>query len=149
MTAAIVLLIAWGALAFGAVYPWAYTPLLIGSALTGAAALVRHRDRRFPGPTRAALFGLVVVMAAAALQLVPLPSAVLGTVSPNTDAFLEKHDLGYAFGGMADADPAESEPVPAKGAWHPLSLAPRRTSLALGFLSALTVLLAGVTLALS
>jgi len=35
--------IAWGTFAFGAVYPWAYTPLAIACAMLGATALVAYR----------------------------------------------------------------------------------------------------------
>ena len=34
-----ILIVAWGALAFGAVYPWAYAPLLVASAAAGAVGL--------------------------------------------------------------------------------------------------------------
>lgn len=145
LTAAVVLLLAWGALAFGSVYPWAYTPLLAGCALTGAAALAIHRSRRLPGPTRAAFLGLVLVLGAGALQLIPLPPGVLEVVSPKTDAFLETYDLAYVFGSAADP----SEGTPGTGSWHPVSLAPRRTLVGLAFLGAFTLLLAGLTTALS
>ncbi len=147
LTAAVVLLVAWGALAFGSVYPWAYTPLLAGCALTGAVALVVHRSRRLPGATRAAFLGLIVVLGAGAVQLIPLPSGVLEAVSPKTDAFLETYDLGYVFG--SPADPSEEAPAEPTGSWHPLSLAPGRTLVGLAFLAAFTLLLAGLTTALS
>ncbi|MBA3641142.1 MAG: O-antigen ligase family protein [Acidobacteriota bacterium] len=136
LTAAVVLLVAWGALAFGSVYPWAYTPLLAGCALTGAVALGVHRARRLPGATRAAFLALIVVLGAGAVQLIPLPAGVLEAVSPKTDAFLEQYDLGYVFGN-------------ASRSWHSLSLAPRRTMVGLAFLAAFTLLLAGLTTALS
>ena len=144
---AAVLLVAWGALAFGAVYPWAYTPLLAGCALTGATALVVHRSRRLPDPTRLAVIGLLVVLAAGAVQLVPLPASVLDAVSPKTGAFLESYDLGYAFGSQGE--PAETDSADSIRAWHPLSLAPRQTLVGLGLLAAFTLLLAGLTTALS
>ena len=40
MVAAALALIAWGAFAFGAVYPWAYTPLGVGCAMVGLAGLL-------------------------------------------------------------------------------------------------------------
>lgn len=147
LTAAVVLLIAWGALAFGSVYPWAYTPLLAGCAATGAVALFVHRARRLPDPTRVAVTAAIVVIAAGSLQVIPLPPALLDTLSPASATFLDSHDLGYVFG--ATADPAETETVDARRSWHPLSLAPRDTLVGLGVLAAFTLLLAGMVKALS
>lgn len=157
LTAAVVLLVAWGALAFGSVYPWAYIPLLTGCAVAGALALFVHRSRRLPAPTRLAVIALVAVIAAGAVQVIPLPPALLETVSPKTDAFLQNYDLRYAFG--IDGDPADVDAAAASGStvggtakggtWHPLSLAPGDTLVGLGFLTAFTLLLAGLTLALS
>ena len=147
LTAAVVLLLAWGSFAFGSVYPWAYTPLLAGCALTGAVALFVHRSRPLPDPTRAAILALLVVLAAGAVQLVPLPAGVLETVSPSTDAFLETHDLGYAFG--SPVEPPGDEDLQARRSWHPLSISPRQTLVGLAFLAAFTLLLAGLTTALS
>lgn len=147
LTAVVVLLVAWGALAFGSVYPWAYTPLLAGCALTGAVGLAVHRSRRLPAATRAAFLALLVVLGAGAVQLIPLPPAVLDAVSPNTGAFLETYDLGYVFGSMAE--PTDEVATQASTSWHPLSLAPRRTLVGLASLAAFTLLLAGLTTALS
>src|SRR5215218_7565038 len=110
MTAAALALIAWGALAFGAVYPWAYTPLLAGCALVGALGLVINRSKPLPSGIGAAVVALIVVLAAGLLQVVPVPGAVLAAVSPSADVFLRNYNIGY------DA------------AWHPLSLEPRSTS---------------------
>ncbi|MBA3296831.1 MAG: hypothetical protein H0U19_07835, partial [Acidobacteria bacterium] len=56
-----VAVIAWGALAFGAPYPWAYTPLLIGCAVAGALGLSLHRTKPFPRVNRAAIIALLCV----------------------------------------------------------------------------------------
>ncbi|MEO5896076.1 MAG: O-antigen ligase family protein [Vicinamibacterales bacterium] len=131
MTAAVMALVAWGALAFGAVYPWAYTPLLAGCALVGALGLLLNRTKPFPCGTGPATLALVVVLAAGLLQLVPLPSTVLRTISPSTLEFLQRYTVGY------------------DDASHPLSLVPQSTAIGLAFLACFTLLLAGLTAALS
>lgn len=141
MTAAVLLLVVWGALAFGAVYPWAYAPLLAGCATVGSVGIVSNRSRAFSRNSRAALFALLAIAAAVMLQLVPLPSAVLAAVSPSADTFLTNHDLNYALGGNGGSPDAR--------VWHPLSLAPRDTALGLAFLISFMILLAGLTPALS
>src|SRR5918993_2650763 len=148
---AVVLLVAWGALAFGSVYPWAFTPLLAACALTGAVALLihrrRHRSRQLPGATRAAFLGLAIVLVAGAVQVIPLAPGVIEVVSPNTDAFLKTYNLGYAFGtpsALSDEGLATSS-----ASWHPLSLAPRQTLIGLALLAGFTLLLVGLTTALS
>jgi O-antigen ligase len=127
IVAAVLAVIAWGALAFGAVYPWAYTPLLAACAAIGMAALLR------PGPSMprgsaAVLFALGCVLLAGLLQLVPLPTGVLRTISPATDAFLRNYSLAYVVDGTP----------------HPLSINPAQTWLGLGFLAAFLVFLAGL-----
>ena len=141
------MLIAWGALAFGAVYPWAYTPLLLGCAAAGALGLFLHRAKPFSRMNQAVVVGLLCVAAAGVVQVIPLPAGVLKTVSPATDAFLRTYDLTYAFGGSVE-DVSGSEGG-AGGVWHPLSLDPRASLVGLGFLAAFTLLLAGLTRALS
>src|SRR5215210_726097 len=98
VTAAVLALIAWGALAFGAVYPWAYTPLLAGCALVGAVGLVINRKRPLPSGITAPVLALVAVLAAGLLQIVPLPAGVVKTLSPSADAFLLSYKVGYAPG---------------------------------------------------
>jgi hypothetical protein len=131
--AAAVAVIAWGALAFGAVYPWAFRPLLAGCALVGVMGIVLHRHRTISRPSRLAIMALVGVMAAGLLQVVPLPAGILKTLSPATDAFLQNYDIAYALGAS----------------WHPLSLAPKATLLGVAFLAAFTLFLVGLTRALS
>ena len=129
---ACVAIVAWGALAFGAVYPWAYTPLLVACAVTGLLGLF-ERGRRMPRASRRILFGLLAVGAAAALQLVPLSPSLLETISPATAAFLGNYDLRYAVEPFA----------------HPLSLKPALTMRGLVILAALTLFLAGLARSLS
>jgi len=133
LVATVLAILFWGALAFGAVYPWAYTPLLIACAITGAVASLRRRRGALPSESRAVLVALVCVFAAGVLQLVPVTSGVLRAVSPATDAFLRNYSLSYA----ADAPP------------HSLSVNPQATWLGLAFLGAFTLFLAGLVRALS
>ena len=151
LTAAVVLLVAWGALAFGSVYPWAFTPLLAGCALTGVVALVihrtRHRTRVLPSATRAAFLALALVLSAGAAQVIPLPPGVIEVLSPKTDAFLRTYDLGYVFG--TPSEPSDEGAEQSSPSWHPLSLAPRQTLIGLALLAAFTLLLVGLTTALS
>lgn len=86
--------IAWGVLAFGAVYPWAYWPLAISSGGLGAWAIIKTgawADRRLrPLAIVLGLTGLAI-----GVQLVPLPYGVVMSISPGVDAFLREFLLGY------------------------------------------------------
>jgi hypothetical protein len=126
--AAVVVIIAWGALAFGAVYTWAYLPLLAACAAVGLLGLAWGRGVKICGASRSAIIALMIVGAAGLAQLVPLPVAMLKTLSPATDAFLRHYDLAYAV----DA------------ARHPLSINPAATMLGLTFLTAFVIFLAGL-----
>ena len=123
-----VAVVAWGALAFGAVYEWAYIPLLVTCVLLGLLGLASSKQVPI-GESRAILIGLALTGAASLVQLIPLQASVLRGISPSTDAFLQQYDLGYAVGD----------------ATHPLSLDPGATVLGVGFLVALGVFLAGLT----
>lgn len=133
ITACVIVIIAWGALAFGAVYSWAYTPLLAACALTGAAGLFRARAIPMAGSSLAVLIALLAVMTAGLAQLVPLPPAVLRTISPATYAFLKNYSLSYAV-----------SPSP-----HALSIDPPQTLLGLAFVGAFILFLAGTVRAFS
>jgi putative inorganic carbon (HCO3(-)) transporter len=125
-------IVAWGALAFGAVYEWAYTPLLVACAATGLYGLVEPR-RRMPTASRRVVLVLLVFVAAAALQLVPLKPPMLAAISPGTVRFLQAYDLRYAV-----------EPFQ-----HPISVNPSATVRGLLFFGAFTVFLAGLARSLS
>ena len=51
----VVALLVWGALSFGAVYPWGYWPLAAGAAAVGVWALARTQAWREPRPRLVAL----------------------------------------------------------------------------------------------
>ncbi len=127
-----ILIVAWGALAFGAVYPWAYAPLLAASAAAGAIGLLEP-GRRMPRASRRVIIGLLCVGGAAAVQLVPMTPDILEAISPATAAFLRNYTLRYAVEPFA----------------HPLSVDPAQTRRGLLFLAAFTLLLAGLARGLS
>lgn len=128
ISAGIMLTLAWGALAFGATYPWAYLPLLALSAIVGSVGLLYGRR---PLPTRT-LLGLGLLGLAAALQAVPLPRSIVFAVSPASESILLNYDLAYALGNGVSRV-------------RSISISPQRTALAMGFLVVFGALLAGTT----
>lgn len=137
-----VVFVAWGALAFGAVYPWAYWPLVAAAAATGVVGLRRNlsvdRDAAFP---KRLFLAIGFVALAIALQLVPLPRPVLSRLSPATDGLLQKYNLPYAAA-------VTTGEVPERWTRHALSLNPEATGRSLALLVAFTLLLAGLSRAL-
>jgi putative inorganic carbon (HCO3(-)) transporter len=126
--ALLVAAIAWGAFAFGAVYPWAYWPLVavilaVGllSFLAASAAALRPLHL---GPLTGAL---LLFAAAAALQLVPLPFEWLGRASPQAPGLVRALDLSLG------AQPAR----------HPLSIAPGLTAIGLMLFASFALLVLG------
>ncbi|MEO7189930.1 MAG: O-antigen ligase family protein [Vicinamibacterales bacterium] len=122
--------IAWGALAFGAVYPWAYGPLALVSAGLGVWASVvtrAWRDQTF----RVVAMALAAVAAAIALQLVALPYSVVRALSPGVDRFLRQYTLAYHPASL-----------------HPMSISPASTFVALTLFVAFALLLLGATRAM-
>lgn len=127
--------IAWGAFAFGAVYPWAYWPLLASSVLVGFIGLVapapftwRHLDMRH------VMAAVGLLLAACAVQLLPLPLGLLERISPNTLPIAIELEPALRL-NLVDS--------------HPLSIVPAQTARALTIGASLTVLLAGTTRLLS
>ena len=116
------LTLAWGALAFGAVYQWSYRPLLLAAVVTGALAWWRAPRRAPPWPVVA---GVLATVAAIALQLVPLDHSTLSRFFPGTHRILSDLNLPY-FNAVATA---------ARFA-HPLSVWPAGTMIGLIFLEA-------------
>jgi putative inorganic carbon (HCO3(-)) transporter len=133
--AAVPALIAWGTLAFGAVYPWAYVPLMIAASCIGVAGLSRSTPRsKFPAGFAIAL---AVVAAAICVQLVPLSSAALAALSPDADRVLRIVDLRYAADAANDT------------ATHAVSIDPARTLRALGFFVSCSLLILGIAQSLN
>ena len=139
MTATALASVSWGVLALGAVYPWAYWPVLWGALITGLMGL--HRGSGFLQTFRhPLLLSAVALCCAVLLQLIPLSPWVLRTVSPSTHAFVQAYMtlpdevVTTATNGTA-AGPA--------GAAQPLSLRPRATVTSLVFVLAFGVAIAG------
>jgi hypothetical protein len=91
----LVVALLWGAVAFGAVYPWAYWPLAAASVLVFACAIGSSTAPRSVPPA-ALIAALCVLGVAIALQLVPLPVGVLAAISPGTMRALEQLDPAVA-----------------------------------------------------
>lgn len=121
--------IAGGALAFGAVYPWAYWPLAVACLASGALALAVGRAAEPAIPDRPLRFALAAIGAAVAVQLVPLPGALLAQLSPRTVGLLQEINPAYAAGLVP---------------FHPLSVWPKDTWTALSLYAAFAVFLAGM-----
>lgn len=128
------LLLTWGALAFGAEYAWAYTPLLVFSLVPAVLGL---RASRGAGPSRAMLVALGLVYLAGVVQAFGpawlVPTSVQAPPAVN---------YGQLY-ALVTMQPQPQEPNTA------ISIAPGRTLLGLAFLTAFTLLLAGCTRAIS
>jgi O-antigen ligase len=106
-SAAVVAIVAWGALAFGAVYEWAYRPLALACVASGAL-MIAGAPRRVRLPIAGAV---AAVLAAVLLQQVPLPRAMLGRLSPAAPQLLAQYDVAFALGSPSHAlsiDPART-----------------------------------------
>jgi hypothetical protein len=143
---ATVLLVAWGALAFGAVYPWAYTPLLAGcAALGGGAWLIASRLRAPDRHVRALIVCLGLVIAGGVLQLIPLAPGVRQTISPASEAFLQANDLAYSSASARHAQTGIGGATAIASRRRPLSINSHGTLKGILFAAAFTLLLAGLT----
>jgi hypothetical protein len=129
--AMVVAAIAWGAFAFGAVYSWAYWPL-VGAALAVALAGLLAPGRigwRQLSLGRLSI-ALAVFLVACAVQLVPLPWTIVSAISPQAPAIVAELDLG-ARQGLTTA--------------HPLSIDPPRSVRGLAVVGSLVFLVVGAT----
>lgn len=122
--------VAWGALAFGGVYPWAYWPLAAACALSGCFALTVARGARIRAADRSLTIALVAFAAAVLIQLIPLPTNTLLAISPNTVDVLRRLDVSFAAGLVSR---------------HPISLWPRDTGIAFALYGSLALLLVGTS----
>ncbi len=121
------LIVAWGALAFGAVYPWSYGPLCVACAVSGVVALTVPRVRA--SLPRTLVIAVAALIGAALLQQVPLPRHLLQQISPAAGAILTRYDLAFGF-------------EPAAG--HALSIDPSRTWAGILLLTCLAVFWLGL-----
>ena len=126
-----VVTLAWGVLAFGAVYPWAYWSLAVVAIFAGAAGLwaVRGASDRSRVPIGVLVALGVIVGAAAMVQLLPVRTDLLERITPNTVSTLRAYNLAFPSNETG---------------WFPLSIRPQATveSIALG--GAAFVLMLGV-----
>ncbi len=141
------LLVVWGALAFGAVYPWAWRPLITGCAVVGAACWLVARRYGARAHDRALLATLGCIALAGLLQLTPMPRGARLLVSPSSDTVLLEQDLEYAVAARLTGvtDDGSTAQVPAALPERALSINPDATARALVLLVGLTLLLAGLT----
>jgi len=109
---AVTAILAWGVVAFGAVYPWGYQPLAVACAIVGGIALVTRRLRT----SGSIAVALAAVAIAVILQVVSLPAGALQRFSPTAVTLLSRYDLAFAL-----------QP----GASHSLSIDPSQTLLGL------------------
>jgi O-antigen ligase len=126
--------IAWGAFAFGAVYPWAYWPLAgvcVGAGLAGLLTRSRAESLHGIGPVAVAL-GLVA--AVVMMQLLPLPGGLLGAVSPRAPELLKELDARFAWQLVSV---------------HGISIDPAATTRALALYVSFGLLMLGLTRSLS
>jgi len=122
------LVLAWGALAFGAVYDWAFWPLAAACAVCGAHALMqRSHVPRLPGVLPPVCLAAVAV--AALVQIVPLPRNLLAVLSPQAAPVLADLDISFAAQAVDR---------------HALSIAPQATMTALLLFASFVTLMLGV-----
>lgn len=124
VTALILALLALGALAFGAVYPWAYGPLFAAAAIVGAFGMYRGG---IPRPLRPLGLALLLAWMAAALQLLPVPQSLVERLSPATVAILQTYSLSFPL-----------------TEWVPLSIEPASTRVAVLAAGALALYVIGL-----
>jgi O-antigen ligase len=128
LTAILIGLLTFGALAFGAVHDWSRTVLVVFSVLLGLAA------HQLLGPSGTALprryFELLIC--AVLLQVVPVPGYLLRIANPRTAEILEVQNVQFGF------DPVNSS--------HAVSIDPANTLIAISVLVACASCLLAVTI---
>jgi O-antigen ligase len=122
-SSALLVAVMWGALAFAAVYPWAYLPLAAWSAVLGVWGFLATRGRS-PWTIDPLAIALAAAAIGIALQTVPLPYDLFTRISPAGDRYLRAQFVQFAV-----------NPPPV----HPLSLSPQNTWLAFWLFSGLTL----------
>lgn len=132
LTSVLIAIVLLGALALGAVAPWAYWPLAAVCAGVGLWALVGARARG-RSPARPVVIALGLVAVAIAVQLLPWPYGWFVRLSPAADRLLAEYNTAYSF-------------LPP--AWHALSISPRATLTALGLFLALALFFLGLSVGL-
>jgi len=130
-TAALVVLVitmAWGGFAFGAVYPWAYWPLLAGVASVAMLGLLAPSSRHRRSALSALSWALMGFLLAAAIQLLPLPVDTLRWLSPETPSIVAQLDIASRVGVTTT---------------HSLSISPARTATVIAIVATLSLCVIG------
>lgn len=128
--AAVLALLAWGVLAFGANYPWACVPLMLAAATVGAAGLLRPAsDARVP---TAVAVGVAATIVAALAQVIPLSQSTLAAIAPSTDQLLRRYDLKYLNDAAAGT------------AVHSISVQPAQTVMSVCLFASFSLLMLGI-----
>ena len=120
--------VCWGAFALGGAHPWGYWPLAVlcvATAVAGIRGAAHGCD-----VSRPLLAALGAVGLAAAVQLVPLPISMLESVSPRSLSLLADTDFRYGAGLVH---------------FHPLSVEPSSTAVALTLYVAFAAMMIGLT----
>ena len=122
--------LAWGAFAFGAVYSWAYWPLVAASLTVGIVGLVvRAHDSTAASQRLTGLaVGFCAFLLAGLVQLAPVPLSLVTSVSPEAARVIPQLDLVVSGGGVKR---------------HPLSIAPAFTEVGLVLFASNAVLVLG------
>ena len=118
--------LAWGVLAFGAVYPWAYWPLALAAAGLGVWGLA-VTNAWHDGRVRSVARVLGAVAIAIVVQILAIPTTWVARWSPGVDRFFTHYEIGYRA-----------------GTHQSLSIAPEHTTVALLLFLAFAVLLLGL-----
>ncbi len=147
---AILLLLAWGALAVGGWPSWAAAPVVVFGVTTGILGFLEWRQSTSTPnstskiPHRPVILALCLFLAAVGLQLMPLSASIVTRLSP-------AHGVAEFERLLATADRRDPELVTkvADGAPRPLSITPLRTVIGLSFIAALSLLLLGASYGLS
>jgi len=121
--------VAWGAFAFGAVYPWAYWPLAIVAQIVALIGVCLPRPAGSRNLELSTLAGvLVAFLVAVILQLVPVRLSTVAVVSPSAPEIIAQLDPMVRT-GLAGV--------------HPLSIAPGKTLAGLAVVASLAFLVVG------
>src|SRR5688572_3253806 len=85
--------IAWGALAFGAVYMWASTPLVLAVLVAAMLSLIVDSAGTVNRPVAISLAAVALTVS---IQLLPFARSTVREISPRSDRMLQRYNLQYA-----------------------------------------------------
>jgi putative inorganic carbon (HCO3(-)) transporter len=140
----IVLTLAWGAFAFGGVYPWSYWPLLIGCATAGVAChLLASRTGR-PAISKALMCALGVVALLGLLQIMPLSESLLLRISPSSNVFLKQAHFEEVAVASVRATDIAGQSLRKASPLYALSARPVATSLAVACFISFGLFMTGI-----